>query len=114
MYTEIELQNYLKSKNIPGKNLFRYRVRTANFKENFKGKYINMTCPFCFLQVDTQVHSVECPKVKELIKIEGKYREIFSDKISPEISKTLANISKMRENLIYDDRLLKQRPWCIW
>ena len=103
MYTEIKLQNYLKSKKIPvseAKNLFRYRVRTANFKENFKGKYINMTCPFCFLQVDTQVHSVECPKVKELIKIEGKYREIFTDKISPEISKTLANISKMRKNLI--------------
>ena len=41
-YSELKLQNYLRDKkyqHMKQKNLFKFRVRVANFKENFKGKY---------------------------------------------------------------------------
>ena len=68
VYTNLELRKYLKTGDIPvfeAKNLFRYRVRTANFKENFKGKYQNTGCPFCFVHLDTQEHALNCTVMNE-------------------------------------------------
>ena len=48
-YSEMKLQNYFKDPNIPveeAKNLFRYRTRSAKFKENMKNEYQSITCPF--------------------------------------------------------------------
>ena len=103
-YTKLEMQNYLKSWKInvqQAKNLYRFRVRVAPFKENYKNKFQNdMWCPLCQVFPDTQAHSFQCHAVKGVVKIEGKYEEIFSSKISKEMSKTLMNISHFRENLI--------------
>ena len=54
VYSELKLQNYLKSGELPvheANNLFRFRVRVAPFKENFKEKYKQNSpiCPFCLL-----------------------------------------------------------------
>ena len=49
VYTELKLQDYLKSE-IPvndAKNLYQFRVRVANFSGNFKGRYQSLVCPFC-------------------------------------------------------------------
>ena len=103
MYTELKLQKYLKSDDIPvheAKNLFRYRVRMAEFKENYGNKYENKVCPLCTIHMDTQAHAVQCNKVKESISVEGNYNDIFKEKIPTNISKSLYRISKMREGLI--------------
>jgi hypothetical protein len=103
MYSELKLQSYLKSDDIPvheAKNLFRYRVRVADFKENFGNKYENKGCPLCTIHMDTQTHAVQCDKVKESISVEGNYNDIFKEKIPRNISKSLYKISKMRECLI--------------
>ena len=104
IYTNLELQKYLRTENIPvneAKNVFRYRVRVANFKENYKGKYQNTGCPFCFVHLDTQAHAFQCSKMKDELQINNvEYREIFSDKLSRNLSKILTEISKLRENLI--------------
>ena len=102
-YSELKLQIYLRDEKIPiyeAKNLYRFRVRVANFKENFKGKYTSTGCPLCCVQIDTQAHSVQCDQMKMKIKMEGKYSDIFGSKIPIEISKTLYKISKIREDLI--------------
>ena len=103
MYSELKMQKYLKSEEIPvneAQNLFRHRVRVAQFKENFGEKYMNKTCPLCSLHLDTQVHAMQCEIVKSQITIEGKYSDIFKQKIPTNISRTLLKISKLRENVI--------------
>ena len=97
------MRNYLKSSEIPvneAQNLFKYRVRVAHFKENFGDKYENKACPLCSVNLDTQAHSVQCEKVKEKVTIDGKYNDIFKEKIPRNISKTLFKISKLREDLL--------------
>ena len=101
-YTDLKLQNYLKDSKIPvaeAKNLFRFRTRVAKFKENMKNSYLSSACPLCFVQPDTQQHSVECVVVKTNIQIEGDYKDIFSENIPSNISKTLLKISEFRKDL---------------
>ena len=91
-YEELKMQNYLKNESITVKeaqNLFKYRTKVARFKENFRNNYDEIGCPLCLDQPDTQAHCVQCPIIKENIKIQGEYSDIFSEKISKEISKTL-------------------------
>ena len=62
-YTELKLQQYLKNDDIPteeAKNLYRFRTRSAYFKENMKNGFLSTACPFCLVQPDNQVHSVKC------------------------------------------------------
>jgi hypothetical protein len=103
VYSELRLQKYLKSDDIPvyeAKNLFKYRVKVADFKENFGNKYENKVCPLCGIHMDTQTHAVHCVKVKESVPVEGNYSDIFKETIPRKISKTLYSISKLREGLI--------------
>ena len=102
-YVEVKLQNYLKNPNISvaeAKNLYRYRTRSAKYKENMKSSYLSTACPFCFVQLDSQTHSVQCTVISSKIKIEGNYDDIFKEDIPSDISKTLLKISKIREDII--------------
>ena len=69
------MQNYLRDGKIhvqEAKNLFRFRVRVAFFKENLENKYLhNLWCSLCHLYPDTKSHSVKGKEVKETVKIEG-------------------------------------------
>ena len=103
VYSKLKLQNYLKTDGIPvheAKNLFKFRVRVARFKENFGDTYEDKCCPVCKVHLDTQAHSVQCEKVKQEIKIDGNYTDIFKENVPSNISKTLLRISKLREDLI--------------
>ena len=102
-YNDLKIQNYLMSEEIPteeAKNLFRFRTRSAFFKENMKTSFQSTPCPFCLVQPDNQTHSMVCPEVKTKIKIEGNYDDIFEEDIPSDISKTLLRISKLREDVI--------------
>ena len=104
VYNELKLQPYLKSENIPvheAKNLFKYRVKVAHFKENYKERYKDKVtvCPLCTIHLDTQAHALQCPEIKSKIQIEGNYRDIFKNKIPSEISKTLFKISQLRKDI---------------
>ena len=101
-YGELKIQNYLKKENISVKeaqNLFRYRTRVAKFKENFKNNNAEIVCPLCSEHPNTQAYSVQCPIIRENVNIKGNYSEIFSEEISKEITQTLLEITKFRENL---------------
>ena len=82
------------------KNIFKYRTRVANFKDNFKNNHDGgMECPLCLEQPDSQAHSVLCPVIKANIDVRGEYSEIFTHEISKEISQTLLNITLFRESM---------------
>ena len=70
MYSELKIQKYLKDDIIQvneAKNVYRYRVKVANFKTNFGDKFQNKGCPFCFVTLDTQSHAMQCLEVKKEI-----------------------------------------------
>ena len=102
-YSELKMQNYLKDPKISveeAQNIFRFRTRSANFKENMKAKYAEILCPLCENQPDSQSHSFECSIVKEKIKISGNYEDIFNEIIPYDVSKSLMEIRKLRENVM--------------
>ena len=101
LYTDLRMQNYLNDSEIPvkeAKNLFRFRTRSAKFKENMKNSYNIRTCPLCCVQPDTQAHSLQCHEVKSKIRVEGNYGDIFSKNIPTNISKTLMRITELRKD----------------
>ena len=60
------------------KNLYKFRTRNANFKENYENSYVRIVCPLCLIQPDTQLRSVKC---LEIVAIKGTYsnmRSIFA------------------------------------
>ena len=102
-YSDIKLQTYFKDPDISvaeAKNLYRFRTRSAKFKENMRSGYQNKDCPLCFIHPDTQVHSMQCIEVKSKITIRGKYEDIFKEKIKKEISETLMKITELRKDII--------------
>ena len=100
-YIELKLQNYLKDVNITvqeAKNLYRFRTRAAKFRENMKNSYnVSIACPLCHVQPDTQVHSLKCPVVRTKVDVKGNYSDIFLEDIPSDISKTLSEITEVRE-----------------
>ena len=102
-YNELKMQKYFKDKNksvAEATNLYRYRTRAAKYKNNMKNSYLSPCCPFCFVQLDSQQHSLQCEKVLSKIKIEGKYEDIFKEDIPSDITKTLMRMKKLREDVI--------------
>ena len=103
-YIELKPHNYLKDDKIPvqeAKNIYRFRTRVAKFKENQKNSYdVSFACPLCQVQPDTQAHSVQCPVARTKVEVKGTYSDIYMEDIPNDISKTLMEISKLREDLI--------------
>ena len=106
-----KMQYYLKSSEIPvneAQNLFKYRVRVAHLKENFGDKYENKACPLCSVNLDTQVHSVQCEKVKEKVTIDGKYNDIFKEK------NTKKHLKNSLQNFKAEGRPLVKKNHCLY
>ena len=102
-YVELKIQNYLIHNDLTvqeAKNLYKFRTRSAKFKENYKNSYVGIACPLCLVQPDTQVHCVKCPEIVKKVSIKGTYSDIFGDEIPKDISTTLLKITEMRENLL--------------
>ena len=100
-YTKLELQNYLKLESLnttEAQTLFRYRVRMANYGENFRGKENAILCPLCYTHLDSQKMCFEnCPVLRQNITISGSYDQIFNTSVSTEVVQTLSMIDKFRE-----------------
>ena len=102
-YSKLKLQNYLKQKEIPvqsAKNLFRWRTRVANFKNNYKSSYLSLACPLCFVHTDTQQHSLQCTSISNTITVRGDYEDIFMEEIPPDIADTLLKITTIRKDVL--------------
>ena len=106
-YRDLNIQNYLQSKlSKEGQVIFSYRTRMSNYSDNFRGSGGTSACPLCQNHPDNQKWSFECSKVNENINIEGKYSNIFSEKITKETINTLMEINKLRTDFL-DQRNIK-------
>ena len=68
----------------------------APFNENFKGQGPPKLCPLCENFIDSQIHSFHCSKMISHIEINGRYEDIFKQKINKELLKTLKKILEVR------------------
>jgi hypothetical protein len=97
-YDKLHLQDYLINLDVKlAKNVFRYRTRMIQFDGNFNGQEPVNVCPLCGLHSDHQHLSFQCPVVVGKIVIEEDYENIFGDKVSLKLAKTLQQITKLRQ-----------------
>ena len=107
-YRDLKMANYLNDEEISYKDaqlIFSFRLRMANFGENFRGKDGPSICPLCQSHLDNQKFSFQCRKVQENVPIEGIYSNIFSDKITLKTVKTLVDITKFRDEFMNQRRV---------
>ena len=102
-YSELKIQNYfldekLKPKEM--KTLFRFRTRMEKFGENFRGGNDHVVCPLCKIHLDNQELSLQCPVLKEEVKVNGDLADIYQENINLEIIKTISRISDYRKEKI--------------
>ena len=100
MYTELKIQDYLLLKGMnasQAKALFKFRVRMAPFGENFRGGQARVICPLCQNHPDGQEESFTCTIVNKVMDVRGQYSQIFGQKFSGELVKTIQNIYNYRE-----------------
>ena len=72
----------------------------AKFSGNYPGKGGVQVCPLCQNHLDLQKFSFQCSRVKDNVKIQCTYSNIFSEKIEETTIKTLMDITKFREKYI--------------
>ena len=94
------MQNYLHLESMSQKEaviLFKFRKKMAPFGENFKAGQFRTKCTLCFTHIDSQEESCNCVAMNKLMKIRGKYCDIFSDQVSQDLVRTLSNIYNFRK-----------------
>ena len=102
-YSKLATQEYLINTNLSAKEaqlVFSYRVRMANYSENFRGYSGHSPCPLCLSHLDSQAMCMSCPAIKENVNLQGKYQQIFSNKITKDLVKSLELIEKFRTEFL--------------
>jgi hypothetical protein len=101
-YSKLDMQKYLYSGNLDknsAQTIFRYRVRMADYGENFRGPNGPRMCPICGLHLDNQIMSFyNCQAIRTKIQVKGEYSDIFKPTIPIDLVNTLVNIDEFREN----------------
>ena len=100
-YKEFEPQPYLKDEDITTKmdnNIFKFRTKMLNFKENFKGTEETLECPMCKQHTDSQNEMEKCEELSRVIKNIEQCNNLYRDSSNVEAAKTLENVLKHRES----------------
>ena len=97
-YEKLELQEYLLDFEVrEAKMIFCFRVKMAKFSGNFRGKGPPTPCPLCLSHTDLQELCFSCSVVKEKIKLNENYDDLFQQIVPKQMGKTLLSISRLRE-----------------
>ena len=103
-YPELKMQDYLKSQNLSveqAKTVFLYRSSMAQYSANYPNGSEVSPCPLCHLHIDNQPMGFKnCLVIKDNIEVKGKYENIFSDQIKPQLAQSLIEIEKYAENFL--------------
>ena len=108
-YKQLKIQTYFTETKFTTQmkqQIFSYRVRMADFGENFRGQRDQVLCPFKCPDRDSQQHSYVCEKITSKTTITGDYNEIFNDSISLHVGKTIYNILHTRKSLLEEKFVL--------
>ena len=99
-YNKLEMQKYLHSKDITpedAKMIFSYKIRMAEYGENFRGASGHKQCPLCDSHLDNQQMAFKCPEIANKLDKKGKFHYIFQSEIPVETIQNLKIITKLRE-----------------
>ena len=77
----------------------------ADYSENYRGKTAPQPCPICGINIDSQSMCLECPTIKDNVKIERTYSHIFSDRVESKLANTLVKIDEFRTEYIQSRKL---------
>ena len=102
-YTGLSTQEYLTNNDLTVKQaqlIFKYRVRMASYSENFRGSSGHTPCPLCLAHLHSQAMCMTCPAIRENVKLEGRYSQIFTNKITKELVKTVEAIDRFRDDFL--------------
>ena len=100
-YFKLEMQEYLWLNSMNKKEalvLFKFRTRMAPFGENYKAGNVTTICPLCSSHTDSQEESFTCVVLNRVIKIQGRYSDIFGSKFPKVLIDTLYKIYWFRED----------------
>ena len=77
-YNKLEMQEYLITLDSQmAKNVFRFRVKMANFNGNFRGHGSPDACPLCGTHSDIQELCFKCPIILNQVKITENYENLY-------------------------------------
>ena len=99
-HMKLKLQEYLETRNLSvqeTKFLFALRSRMINVKVNYREKHIDMLCPCCKMEDDSQEHLLSCSGIKAdgiLASSVPVYQDLFGNNIEKQVN--LARILKKR------------------
>ena len=102
-YTEMKTQEYFKTPGISKEealNVFRWRVRMAQFGENYRGNQERVMCPLCKKHLDNQQMSLQCEKMNEKDKLNLRLEDLYKENIPLEFAQELLSIMHLRERLL--------------
>ena len=113
-YERIETQQYFLDPNIDTqikRHIYSFRVRMADFGENFRGNRAQVLCPLGCASKDTQQHAYEqCEPIHSKVNIEGKYVDLFEKHIPPRVAANISKIILTRKTLL-DERFIQFCPF---
>ena len=118
-YTKLDTQPYLKDGDLSKEQsqlVFSYRVRMADYSDNYQSYSGHTPCALCLAHLDCQAMSFGCPTITENVTIKGKYNQLFSSSVSNDLATTLQNIEKFRteyKNSRYLEEQLPTGPQCV-
>ena len=105
-YRDLNMQDYLKELSTnEAQAVFAHRTRMSQYSENYRGGQGHLPCPLCLFHLDCQSMSFNCPIVKQNVKIQGEYKDIFSENIKPELANTIIEIEKFRIRFMESRRI---------
>ena len=85
-YKQLQMQNYLTLPNMTvrlAQTVFNYRVRMANYGDNFRHGEEIIICPLCGNHSDSQFLGYsECKTISEHITLRGNYSDIFNKSLT--------------------------------
>ena len=103
------MQEYLKLNTMTAyeaKTVFSYRVRAANYSDNYRGPAGLNPCPLCHLHLDCQPLAFQCPTVKQNIKVTENYSKIFDTSVEKKLASLLVKIDKFREETLRKKQII--------
>ena len=78
------------------RTIFRFRIRMANFGDNYKNKSSQTMCPLCHSHFDSQILSFQCPFYKDKLVITCNMDDVDTENVTLETAKTLTEMIRLR------------------
>ena len=111
-YYELKHQTYLYQEGLSIKeiqNVFRFRTRMIQVRENYKGQRGSYLCPLCNDYPDNQIHLFQCKKLNEKREEDEIVNNLYTNDVTVENAKKVSKRLKDREKQL-EQMITAYRP----